>query len=89
MSLKCMAFKAAWCNPCRMLAPIVEKAAAQNPDVEFISVDVDLEPDLATKMKVRAVPTMVFLKDDVVVKEMVGLTTLDNLLKVVNELKGA
>ena len=87
--LRVLKFSAEWCQPCKMLKPIVEKASAQLPDVEFVSIDVDLEPDLATKMKVRAVPTMVFLKDDVVVKELVGLTTLDNLLKIVNELKGA
>lgn len=88
MSLKCLVFKALWCGPCKALAPVVEKASVQLSDVEFVSVDIDDNPDLATKMNIRAVPTLVFLKDDVVVKEMVGLTSLDNLLRAINELKG-
>lgn len=87
--LRVLKFEAQWCGPCRAMKPVVEKVAAQNSDVEFVSVDIDDNPDLATKMNIRAVPTLVFLKDDVVVKEMVGLTSLDNLLKAVNELKGA
>lgn len=87
--LRVLKFEAQWCQPCKVMKPVVEKVAAQNSDVEFVSVDIDDNPDLATKMNIRAVPTLVFLKDDVVVKEMVGLTSLDNLLKAVNELKGA
>ena len=53
-------FWAEWCGPCRMMAPEFEKAAAAlEPEVRLVKVNVDEEPALAQKFQVRSIPTVV------------------------------
>ena len=56
-------FFAAWCGPCKMLAPVLEAVAPQYPDIEFVKVDVDAEPSLASLFGVSVIPTLVVLRD--------------------------
>lgn len=73
MSVKVIKFSADWCGPCQTLSPIVKEIAAEFPDVEFQYVDVDENPALAQQFSVASIPTMVFLKDGVEQKTLVGL----------------
>ena len=60
-------FFATWCGPCTMLAPVLEQVADSKPEVKIVKVDVDEEPELATRYKVMSIPTlMVFEKGEVV-----------------------
>jgi thioredoxin 2 len=53
-------FWAAWCGPCRMMAPEFERAAALlEPAVRLVKVDVDAEPELAARFQVQSIPTLV------------------------------
>ena len=53
-------FWAAWCGPCRAMAPEFEKAAAAlEPEVRLVKINVDEEPVLAQKFQVRSIPTLV------------------------------
>ncbi len=53
-------FWAAWCGPCRMMAPEFERAAALlEPMVRLVKVDVDAEPQLAARFHVQSIPTLV------------------------------
>ena len=55
-------FSAAWCGPCRVLAPIVEQLAAERADLKVVVVDMDESPAVCARYGVRAAPTlMVFL----------------------------
>lgn len=56
-------FGASWCQPCRMLAPIFEEVKKENPNVQFIDIDVDNNKDLALQSGVQSVPTVIFEKD--------------------------
>lgn len=89
MSLKVLKFGAVWCPPCQALKPIIEKLAEEMEDVEFVSVDIDDESkiELVTKYKITAVPTMIFLKDDVVADSMVGLHKESVIKAKIEELK--
>ena len=56
-------FWAAWCGPCRTMAPVFEGAAREfEPRLRFAKVDTDAEPELASRYHIQAIPTMVLLR---------------------------
>mmetsp|Transcript_4182 Transcript_4182/g.8684 ORF Transcript_4182/g.8684 Transcript_4182/m.8684 type:complete len:104 (+) Transcript_4182:102-413(+) len=65
-------FTATWCPPCRMIAPIFEKMAEDNPDVDFAKVDVDEASDIASFCEIQAMPTFKFYKGGKCVKTQQG-----------------
>nr|XP_009861478.1 thioredoxin-like [Ciona intestinalis] len=56
-------FTAGWCGPCRIIAPKFQSIAEENPDVDFLKVDVDANQDLADEYKVQGVPTFIFIRN--------------------------
>lgn len=66
-------FFAAWCGPCRMIAPNVEEVAAEFGGKAIVGkVNVDEEPELAQRFGVMSIPTLIVLKDGKVVEQAVG-----------------
>mmetsp|Transcript_9996 Transcript_9996/g.15979 ORF Transcript_9996/g.15979 Transcript_9996/m.15979 type:complete len:105 (-) Transcript_9996:286-600(-) len=65
-------FTASWCGPCKMIAPVFEKMAAENPDVEFAKCDVDEADDVAGNCGIQAMPTFMFYKGGSKIDEMKG-----------------
>jgi len=70
---------ATWCGPCRTLQPIFEQVKSAFPDVEFQEIDVDNE----NPYNVRAVPTIVFLKNGKEVDRTQGMKTVDQLKNII------
>jgi thioredoxin 1 len=60
-------FWAAWCGPCRMFAPVYEKAAEANPDLVFAKVDTEAQPELAASFDIQSIPTLMIVRDRVAV----------------------
>lgn len=53
-------FWAAWCGPCRMMAPMFERAAATlEPQVRFAKLDTEAAPAVAARLGIRSIPTMI------------------------------
>ena len=66
-------FWAAWCGPCRMIAPAVEKIAEERPDVKVCKINIDDEQELAIKYGVMSIPTLMVVKNGEMVNTAVGL----------------
>lgn len=66
-------FWAAWCPPCRAIAPVLEELAlASKGDVTLAKVNVDEQPALAARYGIRSIPTILFVKDGKVVDQAIG-----------------
>mmetsp|Transcript_31102 Transcript_31102/g.45950 ORF Transcript_31102/g.45950 Transcript_31102/m.45950 type:complete len:109 (+) Transcript_31102:194-520(+) len=65
-------FYADWCGPCVTIAPIFQKLAEDNEDVEFVKVDVDNAEDVAVACSIEAMPTFQFYKNETKVAELQG-----------------
>ncbi len=76
-------FWASWCGPCRMLSPILEELAAENPDVKVVKINTDEQMELATRFNVMSIPAIFVVKDGQVVNQAVGVQPKENLLALV------
>ena len=58
---------APWCGPCRMFAPTYEKVSAKHPDITFAKVNTEDEQELAASFDIRSIPTLMILREHVLV----------------------
>ena len=80
-------FWAPWCNPCKVVAPILNDIAGSEEDITKGKVNVDQQQFLARKFNVRNIPTLIMFQNGVEVKRFVGVKTRKFLLKQVDELR--
>ena len=75
-------FWAAWCSPCRALAPYVEQIATEYKGKAVVGkVDIEQSPDIANQFGIRNIPTILFFKGGELVDKHVGLTSKAELIK--------
>ncbi len=73
-------FWAEWCAPCRQLAPVIKELAEEYGDRLLVAkVDVDANPATAAKLQVRAMPTLIFIKNGTVSSALVGRQPKDKI----------
>ena len=65
-------FYADWCGPCRMVSPIVEEIAKENPQYLICKINVDDDPELAQEFGVVSIPTLAVMKDGKVINQSAG-----------------
>ena len=73
-------FYADWCGPCRMVSPIVDEIAKENPQYLVCKINVDDEPELANAFGVTSIPTLVVMKGGKTVAQSVGAKPKDMIL---------
>lgn len=65
-------FWAPWCNPCRMVSPLVDQIAEERDDIKVVKVNIDEEPELAREHKIVSIPTLMVIRDGEVVQRTSG-----------------
>ena len=79
-------FWAEWCQPCKMLSPTVEEIAGEYEEtIKVGKLNVDDNPNTATKFGIRGIPTLLFFKGGKVVQQMVGVKSKAEIKKVIDE----
>jgi len=75
-------FWAAWCGPCRMIAPILEEIAEEyDGQLKVTKLDVDQNPQVATQFGIMSIPTMILFKDGEAVERLIGYMPKERLLE--------
>jgi len=80
-------FWAPWCGPCRAFGPIFEKTAAVNPDVVFAKVNTEDQPELGAAFGIQAIPTLMVLRDGVILYQQAGALPGPALQRLIDEVK--
>ncbi|HEY6695740.1 MAG TPA: thioredoxin [Solirubrobacteraceae bacterium] len=65
-------FWAAWCGPCRVIAPILEEIAAERDDLRIVKMDIDENPHTPASLGILAIPTMILFRDGHEAKRIQG-----------------
>ncbi len=78
-------FYADWCGPCRMVSPIVDQIAKENPEYLVCKINVDNEPELASLFEVSSIPTLVVLKDGNIVSRSSGARPKPQILQMLED----
>jgi thioredoxin 1 len=76
-------FFASWCGPCRMVGPILDEIAQEREDIKVCKVDIDEQPELASRFRIMSVPTLMVLKDGNIVDQSIGARPKHQILAMV------
>lgn len=80
-------FWAPWCDPCKLVDPILEKLAEKyGGSVEFLKMNIDEETAVPNKYAVRSIPTILFFKQGKITNQIIGVETEEAIEKAIKEL---
>jgi thioredoxin 1 len=80
---------ASWCGPCRMFAPVYDKASGQHTDITFGKIDTEDQQDLAAAAEITSIPTLMAFRDGILVFRQPGAlpaAALEQVISAVREL---
>jgi thioredoxin 1 len=80
-------FWAAWCGPCRMFAPVFEKASEEHSDITFAKVDTEAQPDLAAGFQITSIPTLMAIREGVVLYAQPGALPAQSLEQLITAVR--
>ncbi|MBR3838901.1 MAG: thioredoxin [Clostridia bacterium] len=74
-------FYADWCGPCKMVSPVVDQIAKEHPEYKIVKVNVDEQPELASKFNVMSIPALFVVKNGEIVNKSVGAKPKSKILE--------
>ena len=80
---------ASWCGPCRMFAPVFQKASTQHPDITFGKIDTEDQTELSAAARIASIPTLMAFRDGILVFSQPGALpapALEQLIQAVRDL---
>lgn len=77
-------FWAAWCGPCKMVSPLIDEIAGEVTHAKVGKINVDEQPELASKFRVMSIPTLAVMNSGKIVKSMVGAKHKNDILAMLN-----
>jgi thioredoxin 1 len=80
-------FWAPWCAPCRAFGPVFERVSDEHPDAVFGKCDTEQEPELASALQIRAIPTLMVFRDNILVYRQSGALPEEALRELVTKVK--
>ena len=80
-------FWAEWCGPCKMFGPVFEKSSQEHGDITFGKVDTEAQVELAQAFDIRSIPTLMAVRDGVVLYSQPGALPAANLEDLIGQLK--
>ena len=83
--MNALIFKAVWCQPCKMMAPVYNKVLTEMK-IDWVKIDVDEDPDNTGKYEITSVPCLILLDKDNVVAKLTGAIPPSKLLAMIKEL---
>jgi len=78
-------FWAPWCEPCKMVTPIIDEISDEVFILKVGKINVDEQPELAAEFKVMSIPTLAVVKGGVIVKKSVGVKSKVEILDMLSE----
>lgn len=80
-------FWAPWCAPCRAFGPIFEQASEQHPGLTFAKVNTEAETDLAAHFEIRSIPTLMIMREQVIIYAQPGSLPMSALQDLIEKAK--
>jgi thioredoxin 1 len=72
MKIEIIDFWATWCNPCKLMNPILDEVEKENKDIVITRIDIDLNKDMVNQYNIKSVPTYIILKDGKEIDRIIG-----------------